>query len=495
MKILSNIEKNKNYWILLFIIIFFIILRAPSLVEPIWYGDEGIYQVIGSAMYEGRQLYKEIWDNKPPLLYITYAIFNGSQFATRSASLLFGVGAVISFFLLAQTLFQQIKHGIKYIPLLSTCIFAFLFGIPLIEGNIANAENFMLFPIITAALLINDTDIFKKPKKLAFAGLLLGISMLYKVVAIFDFTAFFIFLFFFKEQRRIFSTIIKIAPFVIGLVIPILFAFLYFLTTGTFLDFYHASFTQMASYVQYGNSQVVRQGFLIIKLVILGSFLIGLFIKRHKFSLTSLFIFIWLIFSLFNAFFAQRPYTHYMLVLLPSFILYSSLLFQRNTTMPTNIMLIIQKIQITIWILILYLVTSNFNFYNKTASYYQNFISFIFFNKSVPDYQKFFDRNTPRDYELAQFTKSHLKPKDTLFIWGNNAQVYKLTGILPLGRFTVKYHMKANKQTMKETEQIIIIKKPTLIIITSQEDSFPFALTNYTQKFNIKGSLIYERLF
>lgn len=153
------------------------------------------------------------------------------------------------------------------------------------------------------------------------------------------------------------------------------------------------------------------------------------------------------------------------------------------------------KIQITIWILILYLVTSNFNFYNKTASYYQNFISFIFFNKSVPDYQKFFDRNTPRDYELAQFTKSHLKPKDTLFIWGNNAQVYKLTGILPLGRFTVKYHMKANKQTMKETEQIIIIKKPTLIIITSQEDSFPFALTNYTQKFNIKGSLIYERLF
>lgn len=78
------------------------------------------------------------------------------------------------------------------------------FGTPLIEGNIANAENFMLFPIITAALLINDTDIFKKPKKLAFAGLLLGISMLYKVVAIFDFTAFLYFYFSSKKKGEYF---------------------------------------------------------------------------------------------------------------------------------------------------------------------------------------------------------------------------------------------------------------------------------------------------
>ncbi|MBP6098670.1 MAG: hypothetical protein KA477_01670, partial [Candidatus Levybacteria bacterium] len=52
-----------------YIIVFFVILRLPSLIEPIWYADEGIYEVIAHAMHNGRVLYSEVWDNKPPLLY------------------------------------------------------------------------------------------------------------------------------------------------------------------------------------------------------------------------------------------------------------------------------------------------------------------------------------------------------------------------------------------------------------------------------------------
>ena len=47
-----------------------VFLRVPSLFEPYWYGDEGIYLTIGRAMRGGMELYKEVHDNKPPLLYV-----------------------------------------------------------------------------------------------------------------------------------------------------------------------------------------------------------------------------------------------------------------------------------------------------------------------------------------------------------------------------------------------------------------------------------------
>src|SRR6266446_2115484 len=80
----------------------FTLLRLPSLFEPYWYGDEGIYQVIGLALTRGRLLYSGIWDNKPPLLYVLYAIFHGDQPAIRLFSLFTGVITIILFYYLAK---------------------------------------------------------------------------------------------------------------------------------------------------------------------------------------------------------------------------------------------------------------------------------------------------------------------------------------------------------------------------------------------------------
>src|SRR3989344_3644059 len=162
---------QKSILHILSISLVFLLLRIPSLYEPYWYGDEGIYEVIGKAIRSGRILYTGIWDNKPPLLYIIYALFDSDQFFVRAASVILG-----------------------------TLFFAILFGLPLLEGNIANAENFMLFPILLSALLIysvatkNDSNSIKSysgtDKKMLFvAGLMLGVAFLFKIVAVFDFSA------------------------------------------------------------------------------------------------------------------------------------------------------------------------------------------------------------------------------------------------------------------------------------------------------------------
>src|SRR3990167_2443375 len=109
-KLVKFFHKALDYKYSLFVstvILVFILLRIPSLIEPYWYGDEGIYQVIGQAMREGRTLYSEIWDNKPPLLYIIYALFNGDLFYIRAASAVSGVLSIIFFFLLAKKLFKS----------------------------------------------------------------------------------------------------------------------------------------------------------------------------------------------------------------------------------------------------------------------------------------------------------------------------------------------------------------------------------------------------
>ena len=71
-------------------LVFAFALRYASLFEPRWYGDEGIFAAIAQNMREGRTLYSQAWDNKPPLIFFTYAgiqsMFGTSVFALHLAA-------------------------------------------------------------------------------------------------------------------------------------------------------------------------------------------------------------------------------------------------------------------------------------------------------------------------------------------------------------------------------------------------------------------------
>lgn len=497
---------KKNFWLLLFTSFFFFLLRFPSLFEPYWYGDEGIYEVLGSAMRQGRLLYRDIWDNKPPLLYVVYALFNGDQFWVKLASLIVGVCTVIAFYFLAKKLFSPEKN---YAVQISTILFTVLFGLPLIEGNIANAENFMLLPIIIAATIIfavSDKHILPKTPKpffrkletrnealLFLAGFLLSIAFLFKIVGIFDMAAFTFFLFFMyapntiKQFKRIVVAVTKhLLFFFVGFLLPIVCVFLFFLIAGGFLGFLKATFTSNVGYVGYANQFFIPQGLLLLKLILLGAYCYILFLKKQKLTKPVLFILLWLGFSLFNAFFSARPYTHYVLVVLPSFCLLVGLfLWERKQRMFFGIFLLI----------ILSLLSNNFNIYKKILPYYENFISYVTDKKSAAAYQSFFDRNTPHDYELAQFLRLRLTKDDSLFIWGNNAQVYKLTNTLPPGRYTVAYHIVGNKQAEKETQEAINKSMPKYIVVMNYQQNVPYIPIAYSIKYALNQAKLYERNF
>src|SRR3989344_2955457 len=73
-KLLNNLKKH--YFLLASILFLTFVLRFPSLFEPFWYGDEGIFAAVARNLNQGGVLYQTAWDNKPPMIYLTYqAIF------------------------------------------------------------------------------------------------------------------------------------------------------------------------------------------------------------------------------------------------------------------------------------------------------------------------------------------------------------------------------------------------------------------------------------
>jgi len=502
MKLLTKAEKSKGFWFLLEAAFIFFLLRLPSLFEPNWYGDEGIYQVLGTAIRQGRLLYKEIFDNKPPLLYLVYALFNSDQFAVRLASLFFGLLALIAFFLLSKKLFGQKENGQK-ISIIATSVFGLLFALPLLEGNIANAENFMLFPIITAGLIIFGLEGIishtQKDRKLLLvtSGLLLGLSFLFKIVAVFDFTAFFLFLLLINlpikltfnksDFKKNYGHLIRpLLYFVFGFAAPILITILYFLVNGAIKDLFAATFMQNVGYVEYGNKLFIPQGFLILKLCLLTVFLAFLFLKRTAFSKTSLFILIWFAFSLFNAYLSQRPYTHYVLVLIPSLSLLLGLVFWDKKYQIINLIFLTASFLF---------IVKDFNFYVKIIPYYQNFTSFVIGQKTASSYEAFFDKKTPIDYNVAQFINSKTTDKNNIFIWGNNAQLYTLTNKLPPGKYAVAYHITYYKDGFQNTSDAILKANPKFIIVMPNQGMPPISLLRYNRNLKIDNVLIYERVF
>lgn len=484
----NEIKPHRDAWIVILFVSVFILLRLPSLVEPYWYGDEGIYQVIGKALNSGRVLYQGIWDNKPPLLYYIYAVFNGDQFLVRSFSLIVGVFSVISFYFLGKVFFK--KKSSLYI---ATILYVVLFGSPIVEGNIANAENFMHLPIILSAIFLFKFIKENKLKYIFISGLLLSVAFMTKIVAIFEFSAFFLFLIalnhsdFFSGK---FKNILKLKNFkveilfILGFIfLPVLFTF-YFVSINAFPDFLSGVLSENIDYVGVGNNFIFPMGILVLKIII-ALLLVGVILyKRESFSRLNLLLYLWLVFALFSTFFSQRPYLHYILMTaLPFFYLVGSIIETKN----------IRILKIIISGIILIIIYLNFGIYNKTSGYYQNYIDFVLFNKKIDEYHAFFDVNTPRDYELARFIETFTNNKESVFLWSDSGQIYALSETLPPGKYIVAYHITYYNNAVDYMVEQISKTEPRYIIKTKDSPEFRNFIPSYILKYKVANSDIYER--
>jgi len=440
---------------MLYAILFFI-LRLPSLFEPYWYGDEGIYLALGQGIRRGLLLYQQIHDNKPPSLYYL-AAFSQTVFGFRLLLLLAMIPTIYFFNHLAKK-FLSPKLS-KY----STLLFLLLTSIPLIEGNIANAEVFMLLPTVIAIYLF----FFHQESRfsLLISGLLLGLAFTIKVPVAFEAAFLGLWIIIFQKSK-----IKNLFIFSLSFLTPILLYTLYFTLKGALTPFLYAALFQNFGYLSSWStgtqqSSVTSGGLIWRGLILLILWLLSYILYRRKsISKNLLFLSAWFFVALFGALLSGRPYPHYLIEILPPLCL---LIFYFPKAKLW--------VSLTFVIFIFSLFRYKFYFY-PVFSYYYNFYTYAIGKKSLDNYQQYFGNEMPQNYLLADKIKSLTTPEERIYVWGDQSYLFPLSNRLPSTKYIVAYHVvdfNAYDLTISQLKAIT----PKLIIYYPQ-NSRPFPALN-----------------
>lgn len=438
------------------------ILRIPSFFEPYSYGDEMIYLTLGNAIRHGLTLYRDIHDNKPPLLYLLAALA-GNLFWFKVILALAGIAAVVIFWKLAAKIFEKEKKA-----MIATIAFAVLTTLPLLEGNIVNAENFTI-GFNLAALLILFTQ---KPnfKNLVISGVLFGFAALFKIPAAFEVWVIIVYWFIAGSGKEFPGLIKKSLYLTLGFLAPILITIIYFYLKGALPDYLRAAFLQNIGYLSSFRPGDIQKPFLIRNAPLLGRGLIVavgivlLWLKRNKLSKEFVFAAVWILFALFGVTLSERPYPHYLLQAVPAASLLIAILVNGET---------IDQVLTIIPLGLLLLVPVYYKFYYyPTFSYYARFVKFATGQMGKNAYLDSFGANTLGNYDTASFIVKSSKPDDKIFVWGDSSVIYALTRRLPAIKYTASYHV-VDFSTRKETVAALAKTKPAFVVLLDGSPAFP----------------------
>lgn len=492
-RLVKFLNKPKS-WIVIIAAAAFL-LRLPSLFEPHRYADEEIYLVLGQAFRKGLVFYRDIHDNKPPFLYLIAALA-GNVFWFRFILFLWHGINLIIFWKLAKSLFEKAK---PWLTGFTTLLFAIFTTIHSFEGNIANGENFMIMPATLGAYIIWKYRNNWKIRPFLIAGFLFAIAFLFKVPIIFDFAGIVLFLVFatkksFKEKlKSLYSPSLWVLA--IGFLLPIIISMVYYYFHGAFEPYFKAALFQNVGYLsswEGAASQAkppIWQGGLFQRGVVL-LFAAGLIIAFYKkLSEAAKFAGFWFIFSLFGALLSGRPYPHYLLEPMAPAVLLLGSIFKEKTLSKFIIFLLLALLPISVY---------KYKFWHyKSLPYYKNFADFVFGKKGKNEYIGFFN-GAVRNYQVADYVLKNTLAEDKIFVWGTEPAIYSISNRLPVGRYTVSYHI-ADFDAWEETIVKLNQEKPPIIVkMTNEPKSFPeldsFLDKNYILVKTINEAEIYQKL-
>lgn len=432
-------------------------LRLPSLFEPYWYGDEGIYLAVGRAIRAGAHLYSGVHDNKPPFLYLAAALAGGSLFWFKFITLTWSLMTILVFTKLAQKVFTERSGVVKTV----VWVFALLTAIPIWEGNIANAELYFLLPTMGAAYLLWN----KHPdlKKIWWAGVLLGLAGLFKMPAILEAGVWPVVWLIGHEERRGWWR--KSLVLAAGVAVPIGVSILYYAAAGAGKEYFAAAWAQNLPYLSTwkagGGSGIYSLGGRLAAGVLL---MIPLVIKYKSLGRKGGIIAVWGLITLFASLLSGRPYPHYLLQMAGVVALATGLLIRGERAE--------KAIAGTFGVLIAAAFIA-FKFYvYPVTGYYVNYAQWVTGVKTKTEYFGWFNPQVNRNYEIAAEIMAGSTPHDRVFIWGDEPMIYPMAKRLPATKYIVEYHIKDFKG-FRETIYSLTEQPPKYIVSFGSEEELP----------------------
>jgi 4-amino-4-deoxy-L-arabinose transferase-like glycosyltransferase len=312
--------------LLLLVMIFSILIRLPYLQVPLE-RDEGGYAYIAWRMEQGELPYRDIFDNKPPLIYFIYLlifkVFGYSLGAIHFFLMIWVLAEAVLLYFFCRQLFPE-----PAIALIAAAIFSLLAGEPGVFGCSANTEIFMLLPIIGSYIFLLKHEEGQRVKWLVICGLLNGIAFMIKPVGLYNFAGIIIYLSYkaFKEcgLKCLAKKILFLAA---GFILMPALLFVYFWSQGAAAEFIYGTFGYNLDYLAVGGSWLdqevimtfwrrfsfILRSDLFFWLICLYAFVSGYRTEKKIFVLLSA----WLVMSSLGVAAGKRFFPHYFLQLMP----------------------------------------------------------------------------------------------------------------------------------------------------------------------------------
>lgn len=470
-KVLNWIRKNEFLVVLMLV---GSLLRLPSVFEPGWYGDEGIYLVLGSGLKKGLLWYRDIHDNKPPLLYLLAALTNSVAYF-RALLLVWMAVTLVVFDKLTRKLI--VKRVWQRVSLVCFLIFTTL---PTIEGNIANAEIFMILPtILGVSMLVSLRSGSLRPTpgepvpvtpgemlRYFLAGVLFSLAFLFKVPALFEFLGIMFFLVFMVKKKLVFRRWIWVGA---GFLTPIILSLVYYWLMGAGQEYLVAGFLQNIGYLSSWRTGTITksgastQSGLAVRGLILMLAVVMFWVGSKKLSWKYKMVWVWFGFALFGALLSERPYPHYLIQVVASGSLLVGLTGEKLKQIGWT--------GLVFGAMIFSVFKYKFYFF-PTISYYKKFIKMISAQINYEEYADSFDWRVKRTRELTSYLRNITEPGEKIFVWGDEPFVYFDSDTLPVGKYTVAYHV-VDFEAVEQTAELLVKEKPRIIVrMTSEKRPF-----------------------
>ena len=470
--------------ILVFALALVFILRIPSLFEPFWYGDEGIFAAVGHGMNKGQMLYSQTWDNKPPMIYIYYSLifrlFGESMFWLRLVTAVWVTLTPLVVFDIVRRLWSD-RRGI-----LAVLVFGILASLPVIEGNLALTEILMLLPTSIAfwLILLKNKGLFKNFDDVFVyltAGALLCIAFLFKQMAVFDAVAAGIIVLTMQEKP-----IKRATSLVVGFLGVFIVVGSYFLLRGTLGDFIFAAYTYYFIYLSEGPG--LPKYFIVFKILpaaIATGFVFYQFFKHRKITLT-LAMLMWICFALLGSIFSGRPYGHYLVqMILPiTLFLVSLTRWQKMKIFDLSVSLII--LASGLYVLNKAFGLNNFQGDVLRTSYYRNFIDFALGEKNYRQYSDSFDHNAYKLKSVSEYLIAKGSADQYIYIWGDYSWAYVLSDAKESSRYITSFHVRGLPNGADEVINSLTKNKPKFIVKTPNAIGDFTELDEFIDKYNYR---------
>lgn len=253
MQKLKALVMGRYFWLIAGFV--FIVSRVSTWFFP-FDSDHWIFFYVGKHWAQGQALYLDMWDHKPPLIFgynaLLYKLFGDNLVAHRIAFTVIALVAVYVFYKTAQLLYTTLKiNNAEWVARLSTLLFAFLANLSEFTNSGNNNEN---LGILFICLVLWTYLLYRrKPAESqgyllasgAFAGMLFFLKGNFAVLLLpilFDL--------YIVHRKKWGKLLVAYAVFAVT---PLLMALAwgqYFLSQGTFKEFFIASFSFNSKYIR-----------------------------------------------------------------------------------------------------------------------------------------------------------------------------------------------------------------------------------------------------